>query len=154
MRRIALLESTGVIGSYLHGDRIGVLVAIDKEEPELAKDLAMHIAASSPRAIDEHDLSKEDIDKEREIFIAQAKESGKPADIVEKMVAGRISKFFKEVCLLGQPFVKNPDQIIESLLKSHNANVLQFIRFEVGEGIERETVDFAEEVKAQVQGGS
>ncbi len=152
VRRLASLQSTGIVGKYLHGNRIGVLVAIDKDEPELARDLAMHIAASNPQAIDENDLPAELVQKEREIFSAQAKESGKPDDIIAKMVDGRIAKFLKEICLVGQPFVKDPNTSIANLLKQHNAKVLQFIRFEVGEGIEKETVDFAEEVKAQVQG--
>ena len=147
------LESAGIVGHYKHGDRIGVLVALDKNQPELAKDIAMHIAASNPQGIDESDVAKELIEKEREIFIAQAKESGKPDAIIEKMVTGRIAKFLKEICLVDQPFVKDPDQSIAALLKQHDAKVTAFVRYEVGEGIEKQVVDFAEEVKAQAQGG-
>ena len=152
VRRVARLVSEGIVGTYKHGERIGVLVAIDKENPELAKDVAMHIAATSPQAIDENALSADVLAKEKEVFVAQAKESGKPDDIIEKMVQGRLAKFKKEVCLVSQPFVKDPDQTIADLLKKNDAKVISFVRFEVGEGIEKETVDFAEEVKAQVKG--
>ncbi|MCH9644880.1 MAG: translation elongation factor Ts [Gammaproteobacteria bacterium] len=152
VRRAALLESNGCVGAYKHGARIGVLVAIDTGDAELARDLAMHIAAMSPQAIDESGMPEAVVAKEREIFIAQAKESGKPDNVIEKMVTGRIAKFMKEACLLGQTFVKNPDQLISALLKEKGAKVLSFVRFEVGDGIEKETVDFAEEVRAQVQG--
>jgi len=154
LRRIASLESTGIVGSYNHGARIGVLVAISKDNDALAKDVAMHIAASNPQAIDENGVDAELIAKEKEIFAAQAAESGKPADIIEKMVTGRIAKYLKEICLVSQPFVKNPDQTVGALLKESEAEVLAFVRFEVGEGIEKEEVDFAEEVKAQVQGSA
>ncbi len=152
VRRIASLQADGCVGAYTHGSRIGVLVAIDIDDRDLARDLAMHIAATSPLAIDESGLNDDVIAKEREIFAAQAKESGKPDDIIEKMVTGRIAKFVKEVCLIQQPFIKDPDQTITALLKAKNAKVLNFVRFEVGEGIEKETVDFAEEVRAQVEG--
>ena len=152
LRRLASLESAGIVGFYRHGDRIGVLVAIDKDEPELAKDLAMHIAASNPLALDESDMPESVVAKEREIFTAQAKESGKSDDIIEKMVAGRLSKFMKESCLVSQPFVKDADQTVASLLQSRQAKVTGFVRFEVGEGIEKRVEDFAQEVKAQVQG--
>jgi len=147
------LPSEGIIGSYKHGDRIGVIVAIDKDNLELAKDIAMHIAATNPQAVDASSVPSDVIEKEREIFSAQAKESGKPDNIIEKMVTGRIAKFLKEVCLVDQPFVKNPDQTVGDLLKAEKVNVSGFVRFEVGEGIEKQTQDFAEEVKAQVQGG-
>lgn len=152
LRRIALVESDALVGSYKHGDRIGVLIALNKAESGLARDLAMHIAATNPQAIDESALSADVIAKERDIFVAQAKESGKPDNIIEKMVTGRIAKFVKEVCLIEQPFVKEPDQTVKNLLKAQDASVLEFMRFEVGEGIEKETVDFAEEVRAQAQG--
>lgn len=152
VRRCHLLESDGAVGSYLHGDRIGVLVALDKADDELVKDVAMHVAASKPQAVDEDQISKDVINKERDILIAQAKESGKPDNIIEKMVDGRMKKFLEESCLVGQPFVKNPDQTVGDLLKAKSAKVSAFVRFEVGEGIEKETVDFADEVKAQMQG--
>jgi elongation factor Ts len=152
VRRAALVTAEGCIGAYNHGARIGVLVATDSSDAELANDLAMHIAAMSPQAIDADSIDAEIVAKEREIFIAQAKESGKPDAVIEKMVTGRIAKFMKESCLLGQTFVKNPDQTIEQLLQEKGTKVLSFVRFEVGDGIEKETVDFAEEVRAQVKG--
>ena len=112
----------------------------------------MHIAASRPVCVSEDQVPQEQIDKEKEIFSAQAAESGKPADIIEKMVTGRIKKFLKEVTLLGQPFVKDPDQTVEKLLKGANAKVHTFVRFEVGEGIEKKQENFADEVMAQVKG--
>jgi len=153
VRRVGKLATSGCVGLYLHGARIGVMVAIDQDDEELARDVAMHIAATNPQAINEDDLPASIVEREREIFISQARESGKPDDIIEKMIVGRMNKFVKEVCLLGQPFIKNPDQTVAQLLKEKNAQVLAFERFEVGEGIEKETVDFAEEVRAQVEGG-
>lgn len=153
IRRVMFIESQGIIGHYKHGDRIGVLVSLDKSQAEMAKDIAMHIVATNPIGIDESSVSKEVLNKEREIYMVQAKDTGKPKEIIEKMVAGRVSKFLKEACLLTQPFVKNPDQTISDLLKTQQAKVQSFVRFEVGEGIEKQEVDFAAEVKAQVQGG-
>ena len=139
-------------GTYLHGIRIGVIVEIKGGSEELAKDIAMHIAASRPLFINEDQISQEILDKEKEIYTAQAQESGKPADIVEKMVEGRLNKFIKEITLLGQPFVKDPEKSIEKILKSSNAKVLSFIRYEVGEGIEKRADNFAEEVMSQAKG--
>lgn len=153
VRRFELLETTGLIGSYMHGSRIGVLVDLEGGDEALGKDLAMHVAASRPVCVSEADVAPELIAKEKEIFSAQAAESGKPAEIIEKMVDGRIKKFLKEITLLGQPFVKDPDQTIEKLLKAAGAKVNRFIRFEVGEGIEKKTENFADEVMAQVKGG-
>ena len=153
VRRFKLIESAGTVGSYLHGSRIGVVVTMDGGEESLAKDLAMHVAASRPACISEEQVSKDILDKEREIFSAQAKESGKPEEIVAKMVEGRIKKFLKEITLVGQPFVKDPDTTVEKLLKANNATVTGFERFEVGEGIEKKSENFAEEVMAQVKGG-
>lgn len=152
IRRAATVKSDGTVGGYLHGDRIGVLVALDKNEPDLARDLGMHIAATNPLAISAADLSAVTIQKEREIFIAQAKESGKPDHIVEKMVEGRIEKFLQEVCLVNQAYVKNPEQTVGQLLQASRAEVVNFIRFEVGEGLEKKEVDFANEVKAIQEG--
>ena len=118
----------------------------------LAKDIAMHVAASKPACVSEEQVSAELIEKEKEIFSAQAAESGKPAEIIAKMVEGRIKKFLKEITLLGQPFVKNPDQTVEQLVKAANATVVGFARLEVGEGIEKKTENFADEVMAQVKG--
>lgn len=151
IRRVALLGSNGAVGSYRHGDRIGVLVAMEGGNDELARDIAMHIAASKPEVVAPEDVSAESIAKEKEIFSAQALESGKPADIVEKMVEGRIKKFLNEVSLLGQPFVKDPNTTVAQLLKNNSAKVVSFQRFEVGEGIEKQVDDFAAEVMAQVR---
>lgn len=142
----------GVIGAYLHGQKIGVLVEINTQDQELARDLAMHIAASNPTAIDAASLPAELVSKEEDIHRAKAEQSGKPANIIEKMIEGSMRKFFGEVTLLGQKFVKNPDQSVEQLLKEKNAQVKRFIRFELGEGIEKEESDFVAEVMAQAKG--
>jgi len=152
VRRVFFMSDENTIGSYLHGNRIGVLVQLDVDNPELARDIAMHIAASKPLFISPEEVSPDIVAKEKEIYIAQASGSGKPQDIIEKMVAGRIKKYLDEVSLLGQPFVKDPNITIASLLNKHRAKVVAFTRFEVGEGIEKETEDFVEAVKAQVQG--
>ncbi|UJF24634.1 translation elongation factor Ts [Suttonella sp. R2A3] len=148
----ALNASGGVIGSYLHGQKIGVLVEISNDDLELARDLAMHIAASNPIAVDGASLPQDFIDKENDIHRAKAEQSGKPANIIEKMVEGAMKKLFSEVTLLGQKFVKNPDQSIEQLLKEKGATVVRFVRFELGEGIEKESSDFVAEVMAQAKG--
>lgn len=154
VRRFHLLNNEGgKVGMYLHGSRIGVLVGVKGGDEALAKDIAMHVAASKPVALGPNDVPADVIAKEKEIYTAQAADSGKPADIVEKMVMGRIGKFLREITLLGQPFVKNPDQTVEQLAKQHNATVTGFVRFEVGEGIEKKSENFAEEVMAQVRGG-
>tara|TARA_Y100000748_G_scaffold51512_1_gene39870 strand:- start:3 stop:872 length:870 start_codon:yes stop_codon:yes gene_type:complete len=140
------------VGLYLHGTRIGVVAEIEGGNEELAKDIAMHIAASKPLYIDENNVAEEILDKEREIYMAQAQESGKPAEIIEKMVEGRIKKYIKEITLLGQSFVKDPEQSIEKILKSAEAKVISFIRYEVGEGIEKRSDNFAEEVMSQAKG--
>ncbi len=141
------------IGSYLHGRKIGVLVEIEGGDAALARDIAMHIAASRPAYVSKAEVPQQVIEKEKEVFSAQAKESGKPANIVEKMVAGRVDKFINEVTLLGQAFVKDPEVTVEKLLKSSGASVARFCRYEVGEGIEKGASDFAAEVMAQVKGG-
>lgn len=152
MRRFERVHSDGVLGAYLHGSRIGVLVSMSGGDEDLAKDVAMHIAASRPICVDGDQVPAETVEKEREIFRAQAQESGKPADIVEKMIEGRIRKFLAEVTLVGQPFVKNPDQTVAQLLKEKGATVTGFVRYEVGEGIEKKVENFAEEVMAQARG--
>ncbi|MEM7027786.1 MAG: translation elongation factor Ts [Pseudomonadota bacterium] len=139
-------------GVYQHGDRIGVVVDLEGSDTVMAKDIAMHIAASKPVCVSEDEVPAELLENEKQIFIAQAEESGKPADIIEKMVTGRMKKYLKEITLLGQPFVKDPDQTVEKLLKSANATVANFIRYEVGEGIEKKVDNFAEEVMAQAKG--
>lgn len=152
LRRVALLNSDANIGFYQHGKRIGVLVEYQGGDEQLGKDLAMHIAASRPVCINKDQVSKDLLDKEKEIFTAQAKESGKPDNIIEKMIEGRLKKYVNEITLLGQPFVKNPDQNVEKLLKEKGAEVKSFMRFEVGEGIEKKSENFADEVMKQVRG--
>lgn len=153
VRRFVCIKTSGHVGSYIHGNKIGVMVDMEGGDEALARDIAMHIAASRPEFVSRDDVSQDVIEKEKEIFIAQAKESGKPDDIIEKMVTGRINKFVNEITLMGQPFVKDPDTTVEKLLKGASAKVLGFTRYEVGEGIEKEQGDFAAEVMAQVQGG-
>lgn len=152
VRRVAIVNSTGgSIGTYLHGTRIGVCVQLDNGQDEVAKDIAMHIAASKPLVVAPEDVPADVVAKEKEIFLAQAASSGKPQDILEKMVVGRLKKFLDEVSLLGQPFVKDPDTTVASLLSKNRSKVVSFVRFEVGEGIEKETEDFVEAVMAQVK---
>ncbi len=151
VRRLVFKQAANTIGTYLHGNRIGVIVELDVPNPELAKDIAMHIAASKPLVISPEEVPADVVAKEKEIFMAQAANSGKPQDIIEKMVGGRIKKYLDEVSLLGQPFVKDPNMTILSLLNKHRAKVVSFTRFEVGEGIEKEKEDFVEAVMAQVQ---
>lgn len=151
IRRIERVSTEGVIGHYMHGSRIGVVVAVKNGDETLAKDIAMHIAASKPLVVSRDQVSADAIETEREIFTAQAKESGKPQEIIDKMIDGRINKFIDEVSLLGQPYVKNPDIKVGQLLKEKNAEVLSFVRYEVGEGIEKKEDNFVEEVMAQVR---
>ncbi|WP_131794596.1 translation elongation factor Ts [Fluoribacter gormanii] len=152
LRRLERMQcDAGVIGCYLHGSRIGVMAALKNDQEELAKDIAMHVAASKPIVVSRDQVSTEAIENEREIFTAQAKESGKPQEIIDKMIEGRINKFIDEVSLLGQPFVKNPDIKVGQLLKEKNTEVLSFVRYEVGEGIEKKEDNFVEEVMAQVR---
>ncbi len=152
-RFIDFATSDGVIGGYSHGVRIGVLVELEGGgDAQLAKDIAMHVAASKPECVSEDDVPAGLLDKEKDIYRAQAAESGKPDDIIDKMVAGRVKKYLKEITLLGQPFVKNPDMTVEQLIKKAGVKVRRFSRFEVGEGIEKKTDNFAEEVMAQARG--
>jgi elongation factor Ts len=150
VRRTAILESPGPLGAYLHGTRIGVLVALDAGTPELAHDLAMHIAASNPRYVDASQVPPEIIAKEREILSEAARNEGKSPEIVAKMIEGRLRKSLNEITLVGQPFVKDPDQTVEKLLKAAGARVLRFERFEVGSGIEKKKEDFVAAVMAEV----
>jgi elongation factor Ts len=152
LRRIVLINATSTVGTYLHGNRIGVLVELDVENAELAKDIAMHIAASKPTVINPGEVSADLIAKEKEIYMAQAAGSGKPQDIIEKMVAGKLKKYLDEISLVGQPFIKDPDILVSSLLSQHRAKVVSFTRFEVGEGIEKESENFVDAVMAQVHG--
>jgi elongation factor Ts len=152
VRRFTRLRAgDGKLTSYLHGVRIGVLVEVAGGEEGLAKDLAMHIAASNPVCISAEQMPPDLLAKEREIVTAQAQESGKPENIIEKMVDGRMKKFLAENTLLGQAFVKDPDTTVEKLLQSQGAKIIQFERFEVGEGIEKKKENFAEEVRAQAK---
>lgn len=151
IRRFELLETAnGSFGSYAHGARMSVLVEMENGNDELIKDVAMHIAASNPMCVAEEDVSAETLEKEKEILRAQALESGKPADIVEKMLTGRIRKYLAEITLVGQPFVKDPDKTVGALLSEAGATMVRFVRYEVGEGIEKKVENFADEVMAQV----
>jgi len=153
IRRVKVVKTgNGTIGAYKHGGRIAVLTHLAEDNAPLAKDIAMHIAASKPECVSEDLLSEGLIERERAIFIEQAKESGKPDNIIEKMIVGRMKKFVNEVTLYGQPFVKDPETTVGKLVKSNNNEVASFVRFEVGEGIEKKEDNFVEEVMAQVQG--
>jgi len=154
VRRIGSVASGGVIAHYTHGARIGAIVALDGGDATLARDIAMHVAASNPTCIDESGVPAETLESERRILTEQAQDSGKPPEIIEKMVTGRINKYLKEITLLGQPFVKDPDVSVAKLLNAGNAMVTSFVRFEVGEGIEKKEDNFVEEVMAQVKGAS
>ena len=147
IRRFKRIETENLLASYVHGGRIGVLVEF-AGDPEVGKDLAMHIAATKPKAIDASGVPAEEIEKERSVAEQKASESGKPADIVTKMVEGSIAKFLKEVTLLTQPFVKNDKQTVEQMLKEKKASISSFAMFVVGEGIEKQVTDFAAEVAA------
>lgn len=148
VRRFEVFSTDGYIATYLHGKKIGVAIDMHGGDLDLGKDLAMHIAASKPICISKDNVPQDKIDAERNIYIQQATQSGKPAEIVTKMVEGRISKYLAEITLLGQPFVKNPDITVEKLLSSKSAKVNNFAMFVVGEGIEKKVVDFAAEVAA------
>jgi len=154
LRRVERVEfedaNAGIVESYIHNNKIGVLVAITGGEESLARDIAMHIAAVNPMVMRAEDVPEEVLAKESEIYSAQAKESGKPEEIVKKMIEGRLRKFIAEVSLTEQPFVKDPDTKVGGLLKEAGADIVQFVRFEVGEGIEKEEEDFAAEVAAQL----
>jgi elongation factor Ts len=153
VRRVRqLVAEKGVFGHYIHGVKIGVVVNVTTDNTDLAKDLSMHIAAVNPEFISEKDVLDEVVAKEKEILIAQVADSGKPPEIVEKMIGGRLRKFLAGITLYGQPFVKNPDMTVEKLLKSESADVATFERMEVGEGIEKKVDNFAEEVMAQARG--
>lgn len=152
LRRVVLLQAQGVLGSYSHGSKIGVLVSLTGNNEVLAKDLAMHIAAMKPAVVLPEQVPQDLVEAERKIQVEQALESGKPKDLIDKMIEGRMRKFLGEVSLVGQPFVKDPSVIVGDLLKKDGATVVEFIRFEAGEGIEKKVDNFAEEVMAQVKG--
>lgn len=151
VRRFASVTSDGPMGSYTHGAKIGAVVTLDGGDETLARDIAMHVAASNPSCVDESGVPADVLEREHRILTEQAQDSGKPAEIIEKMVAGRVAKFLKEITLLGQPFVKDPDISVGNLVKAANASVKSFTRFEVGEGIEKKQENFAEEVMKQIE---
>ena len=155
VRRFALVQAPAVVGSYLHGSRIGALVALKTGDDAVAKDIAMHVAAINPPRVSAAEVPAEEIAKEREIQLAQAKSdpknAGKPEEILTKILEGKIRKWVNEITLLGQPFVKDPDQSVEKYLKQAGGEVLSFVRYEVGDGIEKKQEDFAEEVRKQVE---
>ncbi|MFC4404550.1 translation elongation factor Ts [Gracilibacillus xinjiangensis] len=154
LRRFATFTKTDqdAFGAYTHmGGRIGVVTVLEgTTDEQVAKDIAMHVAAVNPKYLSRDAVSAEDIEREREVLKTQALNEGKPANIVEKMVEGRLNKFFEEICLLEQSFVKDPDQKVKQIVKSHNAELSSFVRYEVGEGIEKREDNFAEEVMSQV----
>ena len=151
VRRIASVTSDGPLGDYTHGAKIGAVVALEGGDEDLARDIAMHVAAINPACIDESGVAAETLERERRIFAEQAAESGKPAEIVEKMVTGRVAKFLKEITLVGQPFVKDDKISVGKLLDKAGARVTSFVRFEVGEGIEKKQENFADEVMKQIE---
>jgi len=148
VRRMMRFSTSGVLSSYLHGNRIGVVVDTD-QNADLGRDVAMHVAAVNPVCIDESGVPAELLEKERDIVVTQAQESGKPADIIEKMVEGRMRKYLAEITLVGQAFVKDPDTTVGKLLSSSGVTLNSFNRFEVGEGIEKKSENFRDEVMAQ-----
>jgi elongation factor Ts len=150
VRRFEVIAHDGGVGSYLHGVKIGVVVTVEGGDDDLRRDVAMHIAASNPAYLAASDVPADAQDKERQILTDQAAQEGKPANIVEKMVEGRMRKYLGEITLLGQPFVKDPDVTVEKLLQGAGASISGFCRLEVGEGIEKKVENFAEEVQAQV----
>ena len=150
IRRFEIIESEQGVASYSHGSRIGVLVESDADA-SMARDIAMHVAAVNPQYVDESNVPSEFVEKEKGILIAQAQDSGKPAEIIEKMIQGRLNKFLAEVTLLGQPFVKDQDQTVGKLLSNAGSSITRFIRYEVGEGIEKKVEDFAAEVASQLK---
>jgi len=154
VRRVtASVDNSDSSGVYLHSNnKIGTIISLKGGTEEVAKDIAMHAAATDPMAISPSDIPEDVIEKEREIYKAQSEESGKPADIVEKMIEGKIRKFLSEVSLTEQDFVKDPGLKINDILKDNDASIIGFTRFEVGEGIEVEKVDFASEVMSQIEG--
>jgi len=154
VRRVEFIMAKDKLGSYVHGDRIGVLVSMEGGNAELAKDIAMHVAAMRPHVVKPEQVPAALIEKEKEIFTAQALESGKPKAIIDKMISGRINKFLDEVSLTGQAFVKDPSIKVGKLLEDNQAKVVDFICFEVGEGIEKKSENFRDEVMAQVKGTS
>lgn len=152
IRRFQRYESAGLVGSYIHGDgKIGVLVDMEGADAQLAKDICMQIAASNPEFLNEENVPADRLEKEKEILKAQVINEGRPENIAEKIVLGRLGKFYSEICLVDQEYVKDPNKKVKDLLKEHNATVNSFVRFERGEGIEKKVENFAEEVAKQLQ---
>jgi elongation factor Ts len=151
IRRFTIVSAPTRLGAYVHGSKKAAVVAVEGGDAALAHDLAMHVTASSPRYLSSADVPADEVAKEREILLERAKTSGKPPEIVAKMVEGQLRKSLGEITLLGQPFVKDPDQTIEKLLKAAKASVVRFERYEVGAGIEKRQDDFVGEVMAQVK---
>ena len=151
VRRFARVDAADQLGNYTHGARIGAVVSLSGGDAELARNIAMHVAATNPVCIDEAGVPAATLESERRIITEQAQESAKPPEIIEKMVSGRMAKFLKEITLLGQPFVKDPDVSVGELLEAAGAEVTEFIRYEVGEGIEKKQENFAEEVMSQIK---
>ena len=152
IRRFERFESTGIVESYIHGDgKIGVLVDFPKGDESVAKDVCMQIAAARPEYLKREDVPQDVVNHEMEILKAQAMNEGKPAEIAEKMVQGRIGKFYSEICLIEQPFVKDPDIKVQKLLDNNNAEITRFVRFEKGEGLQKREENFAEEVAKQIK---
>lgn len=150
VRRFVTFATEGLLGSYLHGTKIGVVVDMQGADAELMKDVAMHVAASNPKGLDESSLDATELAKEKEIAAAEAANSGKPENIIEKIVEGKIKRFIKDNTLVGQAFVKDPDITVETLIKKANASIAGFTRMEVGEGMAKKSEDFAAEVMAQI----
>ena len=151
VRRFVIRQAQGVISQYIHGSRIGAIVDVVGGDEQLGKDIAMHVAATAPVCVAEDDVPAERLENEKRILSEQAAQEGKPPEIVERMVTGRLRKYLGEITLLGQPFVKDPDVSVGKLLKQGNASVASFVRLEVGEGIEKKQEDFAAEVEAQIR---
>ena len=152
IRRFDKIKQCDNMGLYTHGAKIGVIVSLSGGDEVVSKDIAMHVAASNPICTDSESVPEELVSREKRIFKEQAASSGKPPEIVEKMIEGRMKKFFKEITLLGQPFIKNPDLSVNDLLNESNAEIISFKRYEVGEGIEKKEENFADEVMAQIKG--
>jgi len=153
VRRAAILSAESALGAYVHGGKIGVLVALKGGDEALGRDVAMHVAAVAPQVVNPSEVPESDLEREKEIIRAQPDMAGKPAEIVEKMLGGRIQKFLKEISLVEQPFVKDPNTTVGKLVKDAGAEIQAFTRLVVGEGIEKEETDFAAEVMAQVNKG-
>ncbi len=153
LRRFTCFETDGIIASYIHaGGKIVTLVEMKGGDAELAKDIAMQVAAANPAYLDRTQVPSAELQHEKEVLTEQARNEGKPEKIIEKMVEGRIEKYYKEVCLVDQPFIKGDDESVSSLLKKANAEVVRFVRYEMGEGLEKKQEDFAAEVAAQMKG--